>query len=152
VALAGLCVGGLLTFVFASEHRMHLWSSGDVQVAHDVRMATPQDAVILTSNGHGQPVNGLSGRQVVMGFTGWLSTRGFDWARYENDVTAMLAGDVPRMRRLGVDYVVLGPWESALAEEKRFKIGRVFEDPRHFDVVFDETYEGREWRLLRRRS
>jgi hypothetical protein len=149
LSIFGLCVGGVLSFLYAGEHRMGLWTGGEVKFAEDVRHATPKDAAILTSNGHTEVVNGLSGRQVVMGFTGWLSTRGLDWARYERDVIAMLSGDVRRMRELGVDYVVIGPWETALAAEKKFELGDVFSDPRRFAVVIDRTIDGREWQLLK---
>ena len=60
----------------------------------------------------------------------------------------MLAGDVPRMRRLGIDYVVIGPWEFGQATEKQFTIGTVFDDPDVFEVVLDETFDGRDWKLL----
>jgi hypothetical protein len=147
---AALCLGGALTFIFAAEHRMHLWSPGDQRFASEVREATPPDAVILTSNGHTHPVSGLAGRQVVMGFPGWLLTRGMDWARYEDDVTSMLSGDVARMRRLGVDYVVMGPWEESFAREKGFQLAEAFGDRRRFEVVLDEIFDGRRWLLLRR--
>jgi hypothetical protein len=148
VALVALTLGGILSFIYAAEHRLGLWGPGDVKFARDVRFATPEDAVILTSGGHTQPVTGLSGRQVVMGYGGWLSTHGIDLPRFEADVNAMLAGDVGRMRRLGVDYVVIGPWEYGQATEKQFTIGSVFDDPDVFKPVLDEMINGQRWRLL----
>ena len=151
-ALAAICLGGTLTFVFAAEHRMHLWSGGDVAFAREVRRVTPDDAVILTSGGHTHPVNGLAGRQVVMGYWGWLSTRGLDSARYERNVQSMLTGNTDLMQKLGVDYVVLGPWEEGLAAEKTFQLSDVFGDRRRFDLVLRRNIEGREWQLLRLRG
>ena len=149
-AIVGLTLGGGLSFAYAAEHRLHLWSHGDMQFARDVRLATPTDAVILTANGHGHPVIALSGRQTVMGYWGWFTAHGLDGPRYERDVNAMLAGDVARMRRLGIDYVVLGPWEEAQAADKKFELADVFGDRGRFEVVLEETIDGRTWQLLRR--
>ena len=148
VAIAALTLGGILSFIYAAEHRMGLWGPGDVDFARRVRLATPEDAVILTSAGHTQPVTGLAGRQVVMGYGGWLSTQGIDLPRFEADVNAMLAGDVARMRSLGIDYAVISPWELGQANEKQFTIGAVFDDPDVFEPVLDETINGQRWRLL----
>ncbi len=150
-AFAASTTGGVLSFAYAGEHRLQLWSRGDVAFAEHVRERTPRDAVILTANGHTQPVSGLSGRQVVMGYAGWFSTQGLDGPRYEADVNAMLAGDVPRMRRLGIDYVVIGPWEIGQASDKHFTLGTVFDDRDMFDIVLAESFDGRDWKLLRLR-
>ena len=151
VCTVGLTLGGALSFVYAAEHRLHLWSPGDVKFAKDVRDATPRNAVILTANGHEEPVWGLSGRQGVMGYTGWFTSFGLDEPRYEQDVNAMLAGDVDRMRRLGIGYAVLGPWEDGQAADQHFKIGAVFGDRSVFDLVLEETFDGRTWQLLKLR-
>jgi hypothetical protein len=151
LAVGALCLGGILSFTYAGEHRMGLWTGAEVQFAEDVRHATPEDAVILTSNGHTQPITALSGRQVVMGFPGWLSTRGLDWASYEQDVATMLAGNTRRMRELGVGYVVIGPWERALADEKNFELADAFGNRRRFSVVIDRMIDGQRWQLLKLR-
>jgi hypothetical protein len=152
VAMVALTLGGVLSFVYAAEHRLELWTDGDMKFARDVRAATPRNAVILTSNGHTHPVTGLSGRQVVMGYTGWFSSHGLDEPRYEADDNAMLAGDVDRMRRLGVGYVVLGPWEESQARENHFTLGAVFQDRGRFDLVLQEFFSGRTWQLLKLRN
>lgn len=146
--VAGLTLGGLLSFVYAAQHRQHLWSEGDVEVALEVRERTPPDAVVLTSNGHGQPVVALSGRQTYMGFPGWFVSHGLDWQTYGGRLRAMYAGDVGLMRALGVDYVVIGPWERGFAASEGFELPQVFEDPEVFEEVFSRTVDGREWRLL----
>ena len=48
-------LGGVLSFVYAGEHRLQLFWPGDVAFA-DACGATPPDAVILTAAGHTQPV------------------------------------------------------------------------------------------------
>jgi len=150
-SVIALTLGGVLSFVYGAEHRLHLWSAGDVKFAKDVRLATPRDAVILTGNGHEEPVVYLSGRQAVMGYAGWFSSHGLDEPRYEHAVNTMLAGDVDRMRRLGVGYVVLGPWEDGQAADQHFKIGTAFADRKLFDLVLQETFDGRTWQLLKLR-
>jgi hypothetical protein len=54
------------------------------------------------------------------------------------------------MRRLGIDYVVLGPWEEGQAADKKFELSDSFGDGRDFEVVLEETIDGRTWQLLRR--
>lgn len=151
VALVGLCLGGVLSLIYAGQHRMGQWSEGDVAFAERVRQATPRDAVVLTSNGHGHPVIGLSGRQTVMGYWGWFTAHGLDGPAYEASMDAMLAGDIARMRRLGIDYVVLGPWEQSRAEEKGYSL-EALRDPSRFALILRSSFDGREWVLLRLRE
>lgn len=149
--VAGLTLGGLLSFVYAAEHRQHLWTAEEVRFAEEVRDETPPDAVVLTANGHGQPVIALAGRQTYMGFPGWFVSHGLDWRTYEERLQAMYSGDVGLMRALGVDHVVLGPWERGFAESHGFALDEVFHDPDVFREVLRETISGREWELLRLR-
>jgi hypothetical protein len=147
-----MTVGGLLSFVYAAQQRHHLWTPREVVFAADVRRATgPQDAV-LTANGHGHPVIALSGRQTFMGFSGWFVAHGLDWQRFEGRLQRMFRGDVSLMRRLGIDYVVIGPWEEGLASNGGFELPEAFTDPGVFRVVLDRNLDGRRWRLLELRS
>lgn len=148
ILVIGLTLGGLLSFIYAAQQRHHLWSEGDVDVALEVREQTPPDAVVLTANGHSQPVIALSGRQTYMGFSGWFVSHGLDWRTYEERLEAMYAGDVGLMRELGIDYVVLGPWERGFAEARDFRLGGVFADEEIFEEVFSRMVDGREWRLV----
>jgi hypothetical protein len=146
---AALTFGGLLSFVYAGEHRMFLWSADGVRFAAHVRARTPEDAVVLTSDGHEHPVYALSGRQGFMGFVGWLSTQGLDWARFQSELRGMYSGDVALMRRLGIDYVVVGAWERGLASSQKFTLANVFDDPSVFRPVLSEDVDGQQWKLLR---
>jgi uncharacterized membrane protein len=56
----------------------------------------------------------LTGRQVVMGYPGWLWTAGFDYRERERDLRSIygFAPDAPELlARYRVDYLVVGPFE-----------------------------------------
>src|SRR5207244_1595597 len=91
----------------------------------------------------------LSGRQGYMGFAGWFVAQGLDWAGYAERLRRMYRGDVGLMRELGVDYVVVGPWERAFAADNHFLLSPVFDDASVFATMHDVDPEGRDWRILR---
>lgn len=91
-----------------------MYTGEEVALAEKVRDQTESNSVFLTSDQHNHWVPNLTGRQIVMGFQGWLWTYGIDSSDRNRDVRAMYAGG-PSARLLldeyGVDYVVIGPNE-----------------------------------------
>jgi hypothetical protein len=79
-----------------------------------LRRLTPPEARFLTADKHNHPVPIVAGRQIVLGYRGWLWTHGASTGEHLRDVTAIYAG-VPEapalLRHYGVDYVVVGPHE-----------------------------------------
>lgn len=146
-----LCFGGVLSYVYWAQHRHFLWSAEEMAFAAWFRDHTPPDAVVLTSNGHTHPVLALSGRQGYMGFPGWLSVDNLDWRTYEERLKRMYGGDVGLMRALGIDYVVIGPWERDFTRGAGVTISPAFDDPDVFRVAHAATLGGQEWRVLRLR-
>lgn len=152
VLIAGLTLGGVLSLVYGAQQRLQLWPKAEEAVPAWIREHTAPDAVVLTSNGHEHPVTALAGRQTYMGFPGWFVSHGLPWAEYEARLVDMYAGNVELMRSLGVDYVVIGPWERGLAADKRFELAPVFDDRAVFEEVYRATPGGQDWRVLRLRS
>ncbi|HVE92340.1 MAG TPA: hypothetical protein VNE62_08580 [Actinomycetota bacterium] len=160
LAIAGIGLGGVLSFTYSSQHRMFLWTAGDIEFARRVRASTLPGDVVLTAayESHSHPVNALSGRQMYMGWGGWLEAHGVDSQAYVERVLRMYSGDTGLMRLLGVDYVVLGPHE-------RGHVQRAYESQRpelqgpdpspgllanpELRTVLRADVNGHEWRLLR---
>lgn len=103
---------GLLDAYAAVDKRRHNWSmyeaSALVAVDDFKKLSQPTD-IVLTSDSHNNPFMNLSGRQVVMGFRGWLWTYGFDYGQIEHDVMAMFRGEKDAellLKNYGVKYVI----------------------------------------------
>ncbi len=103
---------GLLDAYAAVDKRLHNWSmyeaSALVAVDDFRKLSKPTD-IILASDSHNNPFMNLSGRQVVMGFRGWLWTYGFNYGSIENDVMTMFRGEQDAealFKRYGVAYVI----------------------------------------------
>jgi hypothetical protein len=148
--LALLCAGGLLSLAYVAEHPMALWSRGEMRLASDIRMSTPRTALILTAGGesHNHPVDALTGRSVYKGWSGWLWAHGLDWIGYEDRVRQMYTGDAELVRRSGIDYVVLGPYERRWASDEDIEISAVFEDRDLFRPVLERRLDGEDWELV----
>ena len=107
---------GLCTNLDDLRHREYylLLTAEELQVATAVRTQTPERAIFLIGLQHNHPVPMLAGRSVVLGYPGWLSSWGFEFAEREHDVRAIyaLAPEAPQLlRKYHVDYVVIGPVE-----------------------------------------
>jgi hypothetical protein len=105
---------GLLTVHTEERLEWEIFSNADVQVAVFAVSQTPPQARWLTGLNHNQPIASLAGRTIVLGYTGWIVSHGYDISQREADVREMYAGTVRSrdlLRQYGVDYVYLGGWE-----------------------------------------
>jgi len=112
---------GSLDAYAAIDKRRHNWSMyrvDDLALADEIRRNTNVNAVFLTSDTHNNPIN-LAGRQLIMGFRGWLWTYGFNYWPIEMDVMTMYGGG-PRteelLKKYTISYVVFD--EKVLREYK----------------------------------
>jgi len=93
-----------------------LLTKNDVELAETVRSTTPANAVFLTSDMHNHFVPTLTGRQIIMGYRGWLWSYGIDYSARQEDVYAMFRGGDKAKELLSkykVDYVVIGASEKS---------------------------------------
>lgn len=61
-------------------HPKLLFSAQDMESANWIKENVPIDALIVIENRHNHFVPTLTGRQVLMGYTGWLDNYGFDYS------------------------------------------------------------------------
>lgn len=115
------------------------------EIAQAVRLGTPKDAVFLTAQQPNNPISGLGGRRIVMGYTGWLWSYGIAYQSREADVASMYdatAFTPDLLKKYRVDYAVFGPAERGdkgyKANEpyyaERYAVWRQFGDITIYDV------------------
>jgi hypothetical protein len=88
-----------------------------IQLATQFRAISQPTDIVLTSDEHNHWVPTLTGRQIIMGYRGWLWTYGIDYGSRESDVQEMFAGDMNAatlLQKYNVNYVVIGPSERDL--------------------------------------
>jgi len=126
-AVASRCVAvALLIFTTASGSlellRMtrteavsnRMWSREELALAEEFSGISDPTALVLCSDHHHHWVPSLSGRQVLLGYRGWLASYGLDYGPIERDVRSMLEGGPDAealMADYGVDFVVIGTSE-----------------------------------------
>jgi hypothetical protein len=142
LAIIGLTASGALTLLRELDMHDQLASTQDLELAGELRRVLPADARVLTSDQHNHVVPMLTGRNIVMGYRGWLWTYGIDYRRLEHDVETMFAGSGDALlHHYGVTHIFVGPGERetfhADLDTLRARYPRVLV---HGDVeVFDVT-------------
>jgi len=118
--VAGVTLSLILSGVLVNLHqaeghdRLLLLTPEELEVAARVRDETPIGSLIATGLQHNHPVPIMSGRNVVMGYPGWLWPRGIESGSREQDLRAIYAlapNAADLIAHYGIDYVVIGPWE-----------------------------------------
>ncbi len=142
---------GLVTHVAMVRNDYMVWSGEEIKIAEWVRENTAPDSVFLTGSAHNHPIPSLSGRQRVMGYEGWLWSQGFNWSKVmevKRDEIAIYKGNYSLIKKYGVDYVCVGPYEEAFAMDNHFDINySAFDDKTRFYLKYDEMLGGERWRI-----
>jgi len=102
---ASLTLTGALSVYRELHLHWLMFSNDDIALANYVREHTPADAIFLTSDKHNHPIPCLAGRQIVMGYRGWLWTHGIDYHTREHDILEMYEGSARTPELLQTYYV-----------------------------------------------
>ncbi|MCD8507160.1 hypothetical protein LRY65_02435 [Candidatus Woesebacteria bacterium] len=98
--------------ITGTEKNSHLmWSVADLQLAAHFRQISEPGDVVLTADKHNHWVPALTGRQILLGYRGWMWTYGIDYRQRETDMFAMFAGEENArelLEQYSIDYVVIG--------------------------------------------
>lgn len=126
---------------FQFEHNsIAMYAPEDLRLAEFVRANTLADAIILTGDRHTHPIPTLTGRQIVMGYRGWLWTYGIDYSTRQRQLADIYAGSEMAdtwLKQLRVDLVVLGPNEA----------DSYFVNQNYFDTNYRLVYQDGPYRL-----
>jgi hypothetical protein len=91
---------------------LYMFSNENLAIAQLIRERTDPESVFLTSDHHLSLIPTLTGRQIVMGFSGWLWTYGIDSSGRSDEVRSMYRGDDEAqtlLNQYAVSYVVFDP-------------------------------------------
>ena len=86
-----------------------------IGVANVITAQAPPRALVLHAPTYNSPVF-LTGRRSLLGYPGWMWSRGLDYSERSADIQRIYSGGPDAdalLRRYGVDYVLLGPPEVA---------------------------------------
>ena len=113
--------GGLDVWRVVSRAETHgIFEADAVSFAERLREATAPRALVLHVPTYHSPVF-LAGRRSLLGYPGHIWSQGLDAGTREADIVRIYRGgaDAPDLiRRHGVDYVMYGPEEVAVADEE----------------------------------
>ena len=116
VLLSLLLAGGLdVARVIAAKSEYQEFDAGGMAVATIISDQLPPRSVILHAPGYNSPVF-LTGRRSLLGYPGWMWSRGLDYSQRAADIQAIYSGRSDAnalMRAYAVNYVLLGPAEIA---------------------------------------
>jgi hypothetical protein len=79
-------------------------------MANYIKTAIPQNELILTGTDHRNPVDALAGRPVLVGYPGWLWSRGINYSKREKEVSNFYvfpSVDNPLLKEFNIQYVLL---------------------------------------------
>jgi hypothetical protein len=150
VLLAVSIFSGVLSVVWmvnGTNSRYESFPLRDQKVASWIQSNTPVNAVFLTGEEHGNLVPSLAGRQIVMGFRGWLWSHGLRYSQVESDWYRMWQQDCGALRKYNVSYVFIGPSERSEADlrvEDSF-----FEASQNFEKVYDQSFDGLNYKIFK---
>jgi hypothetical protein len=117
VAFAGMTLAGgldvLRAISAATEHRE--FTPEGIAIAQAISARTAPQARVLHAPTYNTPVF-LTGRRSLLGYPGWLWSRGLDYGQRYNDVQRIYSGEAGAgelLRQYQVDYMLAGPEELA---------------------------------------
>lgn len=118
-----LTLSGFLTIgrELASSYEFQLFSPDAKAAADKVRIATPSDALFISSDNHNNPISSLTGRNVFSGTPIYLGFHGLNYEERFDQVRTMYTDPAafPALARKNkIDYVYYSSYER-----DRFKVG-----------------------------
>lgn len=119
--------------------RERLLTIEEVDLARRIRETTDPHALFAVGLQSNHPIPMLSGRRVLMSYSGWLWSQGIDARGRQEEVAAImtLSSDSRELiAKYGVDYVVVGP-----DERNRFGADPEAWRARYPDVMRSENYD-----------
>jgi len=116
-ALVALLLAGALDVlgVVTGSAEYQEFDSGGVAIAQTISRGAAPRAVVLHAPVYNSPVF-LTGRRSLLGYPGWMWSRGLDDSARHADIARMYAGAPDAetlLRRYQVEYVLIGPAETS---------------------------------------
>jgi hypothetical protein len=87
-----------------------IFATDSQNMANYIKATIPQEELILTGTDHRNPVDALAGRSVLVGYPGWLWSRGINYSAREEEVKnfyAFPSKNNPLLKEFKIKYVLL---------------------------------------------
>lgn len=125
--LATLTLSGALDILRVITHAAEFqeFTREGIQMASFMNLEVPARARVLHAPVWNSPVF-LTGRRSLLGYDGWIWSRGLDTSPREADIHKMYSGGSDALalfHKYGVDYALVGPSELALPTNQTFWTG-----------------------------
>lgn len=128
--VVGICIlSGTFSLIREAISSIRLFTLDDLKIVEYVQRHTPVDAVFLTSDFHNNPISSLAGRNIVMGYEGWLWSHGIDYqerAADINEIFSISENFDHLVEKYQIDYIFLSSQEKAKYGNKIFKLIQKF--------------------------
>jgi hypothetical protein len=137
-----LTASGSLTIVREFGERYTFLSKSDQKAGELVLSLVPPDAVVLSSERHNHPVTMVAGRNLLVGYPGWLWSYGIDATpRIQAAKQLWAGGELSKgyIKEFGVTHAVLGPYE----------VGETGYDELAFGKYFEQIGEESGWKIFK---
>ncbi len=117
IAFATLIFAGSLDVlrVVSEASEYQEFDSYGIAAANEISAQAPPRAVVLHAPTYNSPVF-LTGRRSLLGYPGWMWSRGLDYTQRNTDIQRIYSGEPNAdalLRQYNVDYVLMGPAEYA---------------------------------------
>ncbi|KAH0788048.1 hypothetical protein GPJ56_008030 [Histomonas meleagridis] len=121
----------------------HIFESADINLGLWIAENTPVDAMFYTTNWHTNTVATIGGRQLFLGYLGWVSSHGINYYERER-VFHMLKtnpNDVDAFKKYDISYVVSEKNEFSVIENNfdGNLWSKVYQDPKYLVLRLRET-------------
>jgi hypothetical protein len=122
------------------KHANIMWSMADIELAKKFReISAPTDRV-LTADRHNHWVTTQAGRQILLGYKGWMWTYGIDCGKTDRDMRIMFSGTTGAeqlLRKYAIAYVVIG-----FPERHDYRANE-----NYFKSLYKKVLENKEYRI-----
>lgn len=126
----------LIGIIKQSSPGYMMYTKDEISLAEVVKTNTNACDIVLTSTDHHHWLPALTGRQILMGYAGWVGSYGLDYGTRERDIRAMYSGGaaaLAMMKQYNVNYALIGPKEIS-----DFAPNRAYFDA-NFPIVLDQN-------------
>lgn len=103
------CLSGFLALGTQLQPSYVIYDKADIDLAEWVKINTNPDDIFLMETFHNNPVPGLAGRSIYLGYPGFLWVHGIDYRSREVENSKILKGDLRNISQLEVpiDYIAI---------------------------------------------